>query len=420
MASISRGKNGHKTIQFIGADSKRRSIRLGKSSIRQAESVKVHVERLVTASISGHAVDDETTRWLVDRDDALKDKLSRVGLIQGQAVSTLEAFLDEYVVSRTDLKPRTIAKLLTTEKSLVGFLGSTISLRDVSPGDADDWRRSLLKAGLSENTVRKHASIAKQFFTAAIRKRLIFSNPFADLKSTIRPNPSRFYFVTRDEADAVLDACPDAQWRLLFALSRYGGLRCPSEHLLLRWGDIDWEKGRIRVHSPKTEHHLGGDSRVIPLFPQLRTPLEECFELAEPGDEYVITRYRNTNVNLRTQLLRIIERAGLQPWPKLFQNLRSTRQTELEETFPSHVVCAWIGNTRAIAAKHYLQVTDGHFEKAVQKAVQQTAVPPRTESQPKPGAHEKPLVLQGVATECENSRLAEVAEEGLEPPTRGL
>ena len=52
--------------------------------------------------------------------------------------------------------------------------------------------------------------------------------------------------------------------------------------------------------------------------------------------------------------------------PKLFQNLRSTRQTELEETFPSHVVCSWTGNSEKIAKAHYLQVTDEHFERAVQ------------------------------------------------------
>ena len=39
------------------------------------------------------------------------------------------------------------------------------------------------------------------------------------------------------------------------ALSRYGGLRCPSEHLALKWSDVDWDKSRIRVPSPKTEHH---------------------------------------------------------------------------------------------------------------------------------------------------------------------
>jgi len=161
---------------------------------------------------------------------------------------------------------------------------------------------------------------------------------------------------------------------LLFALGRYGGLRCPSEHLSLRWGDVDWEHDRITVRSPKTEHHAGGESRVIPLFPELRPFLEECFDLAEPGTKYVITRYRDTNANLRTQLLRIIQRAGLQRWPKLFQNLRSTRQTELAEDFPTHVVCRWIGNSQPLAAKHYLQLTDDHFEKAVRNPVQQPAV----------------------------------------------
>ena len=31
----------------------------------------------------------------------------------------------------------------------------------------------------------------------------------------------------------VIEACPDGQWRLLFTLARYGGLRCPSEILAL-------------------------------------------------------------------------------------------------------------------------------------------------------------------------------------------
>ncbi len=60
----------------------------------------------------------------------------------------------------------------------------------------------------------------------------------------------------------------------------------------------------------------------------------------------MITRYRESSVNLRTQMLKISKRAGLKPWPKLFQNLRSTRETELAEIFPLHVVCAWIGNTQ--------------------------------------------------------------------------
>ncbi len=45
---------------------------------------------------------------------------------------------------------------------------------------------------------------------------------------SIHGDPEKFYFITDDEAQKVMDACPNAEWRLLFALSRWGGLRCPS------------------------------------------------------------------------------------------------------------------------------------------------------------------------------------------------
>lgn len=38
----------------------------------------------------------------------------------------------------------------------------------------------------------------------------------------------------------------------------------------------------------------------------------------------------------------------------------------LADRFPIHVVCQWLGNTQAVAASHYLQTTDAHFEAAIQ------------------------------------------------------
>ena len=61
----------------------------------------------------------------------------------------------------------------------------------------------------------------------------------------------------------------------------------------------------------------------------------------------------------------IIKRAGVSPWPKIFQNLRASRETELANQFPLHVVTEWLGNTPSVATKHYLQVTDAHYEEAV-------------------------------------------------------
>lgn len=85
---------------------------------------------------------------------------------------------------------------------------------------------------------------------------------------------------------------------------------------------------------------------------------------ARQSTEFVIARYRDPKANLRTQFLRIIRRAGLKPWPRLFHHLRANRQTELTARFPLHVVCEWIGNSASIADKHYLQVTDAHYDDA--------------------------------------------------------
>ena len=372
----------------------------------------MRVEQLNVTAIHGHAMEEDTARWLEERDEILLDKLANAGLIAKLERATLDAFITAFKDGRSDIKDRTKMKYETTRKELVAFFGKNKPLREITSGDADDFRQMLIGKKRGENTIRKHVSVAKVFFNAAKKRRLVRENPFDHLSSATQSNTKRFYFVARDETDKVIEACPDAEWRLIFALARYGGLRCPSELLLLRLNDVNWAEDKITIHSPKTEHHAGHESRTIPIFSELRPYLEEIDLQAAPGTVYFINRYRDSaNANLRTQLKRIIENAGLTPWPKLFQNLRSTRQTELEERFPSHVVCAWIGNSRAVAAKHYLQVTDAHFAKAVQnpvqsvqKAVQQPAASNRTDSR-------KPRKCESVRSNA----TPEVAGAGVEP-----
>ena len=193
------------------------------------------------------------------------------------------------------------------------------------------------------------------------------------MRGAVTANKAREYFVTRAESTKVLETCPNAQWRLIFALSRFGGLRCPSELLVLRWGDIDWHHSRMTVHSPKTAHHVGKESRIVPIFPELKPYLEECFEAAADGTEFVITQYRRNGLNLRTQLERIILRAGLKPWPKLFQNMRASRATELAAEFPAHVAADWLGHSTLVAQKHYWRTQDSDFAKATTEPVESRA-----------------------------------------------
>jgi integrase len=376
MASISHDGNGFRRILFKSPiTGKRDKIHLGKTSAKSAATILAHVEAIIESKELNRSLEPETASWLRGLGDEFYAKLAGKGLAPSRRAageSILGTFITAYIAMRTDVKPSTVIHFERAKRELIEFFGADKPLADITEGDADEFRLTIRRR-LGENTVRRICGRARQFFRAAIKRRLIVSNPFGEMKGiNVMANKAREYFVSQADAAKVLDACPDAQWRLLFALSRYGGLRCPSEHLGLRWADVDWERGRLTIRSFKTERYEGKGERTIPIFPELRPHLEAVWEQAAPGTEYIITRYRDCNSNLRTQLNRIIARAGLSPWPKLFQNLRSTRETELAEKFPIHVVCQWIGNSQAVAAKHYLQTTDEHFETA-QKTAQTVA-----------------------------------------------
>lgn len=379
MASIIKRKNGIRAIQFCTKDGRRPTVSLGKVPQRTAEAVKVKIERLVAASMLDQAIDDETARWLGTIDDAFAQKLSVAGLIAKRETTDLGGFIDSYIADRTDVKHSTSTVYGHTRRNLIEFLGADVLLRDITRADADAWRRWLAQdEGLSDNTVRRRCGIAKQFFHTAVKARLVTENVFDHLKGGVQSNPKRSHFIDRGVTEAVLRACPDDEWRVLFALTRYGGLRCPSEHLALRWESIDFQRGRMTVKSPKTAHHANGKSRVVPIFPELRPYLVQWHATTPDPTGEVILTYRRSETNLRTRLLRIIKRAGQKPWPKIFTNLRSSRATELANEFPPHVAAAWLGHSTLIAQRHYWQVTDADFDRAVgesalQKPVQQSS-----------------------------------------------
>jgi integrase len=154
--------------------------------------------------------------------------------------ATLGVFVDSYISGRANLKPNTARNYDQTRKYLLAYFGSNKPLSDITQGDADAWRESMIGKGLSAATVSREVKRARQFFRAAVRKRLLVENPFDDLPSPQQVNRARDFFVTREMTAKVLGACPDAEWRLLVALARFGGVRTPSESLALQWADVDW------------------------------------------------------------------------------------------------------------------------------------------------------------------------------------
>ncbi|MGH7179508.1 MAG: tyrosine-type recombinase/integrase [Tepidisphaeraceae bacterium] len=292
--------------------------------------------------------------------------------------------MDRFFAALTG-KPATRICYGNVRRNLEDHFGKDKPIRDITTADADAWRAWMVEhEKLATPTISRRVTAARTIWHKAMRWKLASENPFIGVKGGTMANESRKVFVSRETIISIIEKCPDTEWKAIIALARYGGLRIPSEAYALRWGDIDWERGTIRVPCPKLEHNEHFASRIIPLFPELREHLLKLFDEAEAGAEYVIVKHRFGSLNLRATFERIIERAGVQQWAKLFHNLRASRESELMREYDLSTVCKWIGNSPAIAAKHYAMSIDlnADFQRATgaaQKAAQYGAKSSATE-----------------------------------------
>lgn len=432
MASVGyEGERGElKRIMFRDVAGKQKSLRLGKCSERNALLALSAMDHLLEAKQHDAAPHYDAVRWLERIDDRIHARVVALGLAQPRDTGivtlgrVLAAFFDG-----VDVKPASLVRMKQAQAALVNHFTDARDVATIGEADADLWRAGLTKAGYAPATISRTVLYARQVFRWAIRRGMVKGaggNPLAQLKAGPQTNAARAVFVSREMIAKVIDTAPDAQWRLLIALSRFGGLRVPSEALALRWSDVDWEHNRLTVRSPKTEHHEGKGVRMIPLFAEIVPHLQAVFDAAPVGSVYVIDRYRQGD-NLNPHFRRIIKRAGLLPWDRTWHNLRASRQTELAATFPLHTVCAWIGNTKAIAAGHYLQVTDADWARATGPlaASEQAATNPATEARPSDDNPDQAKTrnpgfagaMVGAGVACDPVDSGPMGSPGLEPGT---
>src|SRR6187401_1595848 len=123
MASIINRPAGHRWIQFVDADSKRQTVRLGKIPAKAAAAVRGRVEDLLAAKMTGTTIDRDLAVWLASIDATLQNKLAAVGLCEARESAMLGPFIKGYIQGRTDVKPATKEVWQQGETGLVEFFG---------------------------------------------------------------------------------------------------------------------------------------------------------------------------------------------------------------------------------------------------------------------------------------------------------
>ncbi len=386
MASVFRESSGKSRLQVL-INGERKSYALGKINKKQADFIEAKVDELEVAKKINMGMSSETLAWIKNIDPEFFEKLSLWGLVPASVSGRLSRDIDieklfEDCQAQLRQKPNTKMNWRLAKQRAIRYLGKSKPIQSVTAADAKGLRHWMLTTGwngkaYAEGTTRKTTGILKQVFDHAIAREWISKNPFRgkDLPTAVRANKSRQAYISAETVLNVMSFCSCNERKLIIALTRFNGLRCPSEHLGLRKRDIDWQRRRMLIHSPKTEHHPGKATRIIPIMPEVYGLLEKLCDRLQP-DDFVVTLYRMPNSGQRKMLIRAIKQAKTTQWPRLFHNMRSSCQTDWERRFPSHVVCQWMGNSYRVATEHYLQVTEEDFEAATMRAqsVQSTPV----------------------------------------------
>lgn len=359
MASLQKRKrkNGVAYVVQFMEDGRRRTLFLGaKYTKTVAREIKNVVEKIVDSRATGIPLDARTEAWLSLLTDDMRRRFVSAGLIEEKETITLENLLERFLAANHNWSDRTVKRHAGSVVRLYRVFDRSFPASDFTKPMALEGKEKLEKL-FSTATTATTVKTCIQAYRWGIDFGLVSVNPFDGVKNSSFKNKSREFFVDRELFDRILDACEDERLRNALVLYRYGGLR-RGEAFLLRWDMIDYEEGVMEVLSPKTACN-GKDRRIVPMFPEIRQNLRR---IANSADNLVVSDLNSRSVNVR--FAKLLERNNIPAWPRLLQNLRSSRAVEINERFGSIAESEWLGHTQDVAKDHYLSVSKELFRSA--------------------------------------------------------
>ncbi|MEO1999263.1 MAG: phage integrase SAM-like domain-containing protein, partial [Planctomycetaceae bacterium] len=360
MASIATKKSGSRLIRIVLPNGSRRGIGIGKCSMKAAQSCRHHIEHIESAASRGQAIPQAQAEWLRTCPRNIAERLAELELIEPfesqPEDKTVAGFFNETIDGRV-VKDRTKVRYRNQAWFFLQFIGEGTALSRVPDNCGDGFIRHLKTCDqkrspgkrLHNNTMAKAFKTAKQILDVAVTQKLMTTNPLQAVQKKApreRVTDERVADITPEMIESLI-AVSNREYALIYALARYGGLRCPSELDNLRWSEMNWADSRFLVHSPKTAY-CGKATRMVPMFPELLPHLRYAFETASDGVDQVFPKVTEDS-NLRTHTLRLLGRAAISEndVPRFFQNCRSSCQTDLGDSnlYSPKAISEFLGNS---------------------------------------------------------------------------
>ena len=278
---------------------------------------------------NGKLVEEKAGRQFSDAMTPAKASRIRADRIEGKSPSNRER--REENARQKEIKEWTIKRLWEEYKSTHPltegiksddgrfklYIEPTVGdkkFEEVAPLDLDRLRINLLKMK-SPQTVKHVIGIIKRVSNFAVNKRLCRGLDFKPTSPKV--NNLKTEFLSEEQIRALfkaIDEDPHPYAGPMMKIALFTGMR-RGELLKLRWADIDFERGFIKIRDPK-----GGMDQTIPLNDAARGVLKS---LPRTGADFVFPRKaEGQRANMNHQIKGIKKRAGL---PKDFRPLHGLR-----------------------------------------------------------------------------------------------
>jgi integrase len=244
-------------------------------------------------------------------------------------------------------KPTTLATYRSQFNThLLPHLGA-VPVDRATPEQIEGLIAEMRRSGSSAKTIVNALTLLHQIFAFAQRKRWCEVNPCEAVDRPRVEDSTEIHFLTADEIEALLRAVPlDHPYgptdHALYLTAVMSGLR-QGELLALRWRDIDWMAGRVRVRrnyvrghwvTPKSKRGI----RSVPLADRLAGELERHFQRSNyPDDDNLVFPHPHTGEVLDHSTLVRRFKAALRAG-----KVRQVRFNDLRHSFATAMAAAGV------------------------------------------------------------------------------
>lgn len=285
---------------------------------------------------------------------------------------------DRERVNRGEIVKSTVKKRVWAVEYFLKFCtaNNIVDIRNLTLANVLDYRDERLSQ-VAASSVQGEIKWLRGYFKQAVMRRIIDVNPFTGctVEAPKKPQQARRMIVESEVLNRIEEWLKDHQqdYYIYWSIVRWTGCR-KNEALLLQWAHIDFDNDTMIMPSPKTARKDIAE-RKLPIFPELRPILEFAFERqSNPSSGFVVRDVLNLkshsrskvnwdNKNASSHMQRLIRKSGETPWPKLFQNLRVTRENELlqEGEYRRDAIHAFIGHTSETFDANYKHLNEDDF-----------------------------------------------------------